>query len=48
MTEKILLLWSKTNTKENWSSITKIDKEKYLFNFKNDRNLWSIFASMYW
>ena len=44
MSEKCCYFGSKQIPKENWSSISKIDKDKYEFNFKNDVNSYGIIS----
>ena len=44
MSEKSCYFGLKQIPRENWSSITKMDTDKYLFHFKNDRNSYGIFS----
>ena len=42
MSEKCCYFGSKKIPKENWSSISKLNTEKYEFHFKNDENSYGI------
>ena len=44
MSEKCCYFGSKKIPKENWSSISKLNKEKYEFHFKNDANSYGIIS----
>jgi len=44
MSEKCCYFGSKQIPKENWSSISKLNKEKYQFHYKNDTNSYGIIS----